>query len=373
METATTLKLPSSVWRNKYFVGSISIMGFCLPIAYEIIHGFSPLAWLCFALFLVFSGFTMTAGYHRLWAHQSYEAHPILKILFAIWGTTIQFDSILKWASNHRRYHQNAKSTSFALFNPQSQSRSFSSHRDIKDLVKDPVVRFQHRHFRTITLTTNLLSLGLISILLGNVVEAILLIGCFRITLSHFLIRYTHRLSHLLGKQPFIKEPHIYDNDYAAVVLLGEGYLNFHNAFPSDYRCGYKWSQLDFTKWMIYSLSLLGLTNNLKITANEDIEKTRIQVQYMKLHQALSSQPEKFSAELKDLEKAHHKLIHSIEEWSRLKEHWLKLKSSDANTIKSFEHTQVSQQYSFLRNTLQTQRYQWRELTYNAKKHLEII
>jgi stearoyl-CoA desaturase (delta-9 desaturase) len=58
-------------------------------------------------------------------------------------------------------------------------------------------------------------------------------------------------------------------------VLLtnGEGYHNFHHRFPSDYRNGVRWYHWDPTKWLIWTLSLAGLTSGLKRTSRDTIDR----------------------------------------------------------------------------------------------------
>jgi len=47
-------------------------------------------------------------------------------------------------------------------------------------------------------------------------------------------------------------------------VSFGEGYHNFHHAYARDFRNGPKWYNFDPSKWIIYTLSLLGLASNLR-------------------------------------------------------------------------------------------------------------
>ena len=49
------------------------------------------------------------------------------------------------------------------------------------------------------------------------------------------------------------------------LLTLGEGYHNFHHEFPMDYRNGYKWYQLDPTKWFIWLCATVGLATHLKV------------------------------------------------------------------------------------------------------------
>src|SRR5579862_5512300 len=51
---------------------------------YGLTHGFSTAAWALFGVGLAANEMSITAGYHRLWAHRTYEAHPALRVLFVI-------------------------------------------------------------------------------------------------------------------------------------------------------------------------------------------------------------------------------------------------------------------------------------------------
>ena len=56
-----------------------------------------------------------------------------------------------------------------------------------------------------------------------------------------------------------------------AIVTLGEGYHNYHHEFQYDYRNGVKPWQFDPTKWIIWTLSKVGLARNLRRVPEEKI------------------------------------------------------------------------------------------------------
>ena len=87
------------------FVG-LPLAALILVPAWGIYHGFDAFQWLWALAFLYLNGMSITGGYHRLWAHKSYEAGPVLKSLFALWGAGALQNSILVWASDHRRHHR---------------------------------------------------------------------------------------------------------------------------------------------------------------------------------------------------------------------------------------------------------------------------
>ena len=45
---------------------------------------------------------------------------------------------------------------------------------------------------------------------------------------------------------------------------FGEGYHNYHHAYPYDYRNGRKLYNFDPSKWIIFLLSKVGLTSGLR-------------------------------------------------------------------------------------------------------------
>ena len=56
-----------------------------------------------------------------------------------------------------------------------------------------------------------------------------------------------------------------------ALFTFGEGYHNFHHEFQHDYRNGVKPWQFDPTKWMIWVLSKLRLTSDLRKASKSKI------------------------------------------------------------------------------------------------------
>ena len=51
-------------------------------------------------------GISITAGYHRLWAHRAYHAHWSVRLFFMLFGAMSLQNSILIWASQHRTHHR---------------------------------------------------------------------------------------------------------------------------------------------------------------------------------------------------------------------------------------------------------------------------
>ena len=87
------------------FVG-LPLLALVLVPVWGIYYGYDGFQWLWALAFLYLNGLSITAGYHRLWAHKAYEARAPLRWFFAFWGAGALQNSILVWASDHRRHHR---------------------------------------------------------------------------------------------------------------------------------------------------------------------------------------------------------------------------------------------------------------------------
>ena len=97
---------PPIMWLPATVLTSTFVLAITAVPWYGFTHGYSWGNWLAFALFLACNGLSITAGYHRLFAHNTYKAHPALRLFFALFGAAATQNSILVWASGHRRHHR---------------------------------------------------------------------------------------------------------------------------------------------------------------------------------------------------------------------------------------------------------------------------
>src|SRR6185437_9402334 len=253
---------------------------------YGLTHGFSAAAWVLFGVFLVANEMSITAGYHRLWAHRTYDAHWSVRLLFVIFGSMALQNTAWAWCSGHRRHHLNVDDVDR---DPYSALRGFwfshigwmvreypSGHEDfsnIPDLRRDRLLAFQHRHYVTLVLATNFGLPLLAGWLVGDLWGTFLLAGVLRLVLSHHFTFFINSLAHMWGERPYTEENTARDNPVLAVLTFGEGYHNFHHNFAHDYRNGVRWWQWDPTKWLIAGLQLVGLTRRLKRTPVFQIQR----------------------------------------------------------------------------------------------------
>jgi stearoyl-CoA desaturase (delta-9 desaturase) len=228
---------------------------------YGFVYGYHTLAWVWFLLLLGANGMSITCGYDRLFAHATYEAHPVLKIAYLLFGAMALQNSALNWCAAHRVHHRHIDAPErdpycarrgfwfshigWMLRNYPSGEPDFSC---VRDLQRDRLVMWQHRHYFPLALARNFglpLLLGWAS---GDVLGTFLLAGVLRLVISHHATFCINSLAHMWGAQPYTDDNTARDNGIVAVLTYGEGYHNFHHLFPNDYRNGVRWWQWDPTK-----------------------------------------------------------------------------------------------------------------------------
>ena len=83
---------------------------------YGLSHGYTAAAWIWFAVILSRNELAITCGYHRLFAHATYEAHPAAQarlICFSADGASEQ--RALVWSAGHRIHHRLSMTRSVTL------------------------------------------------------------------------------------------------------------------------------------------------------------------------------------------------------------------------------------------------------------------
>lgn len=249
-------------------------------------------------IFYVFCGISITAGYHRGWAHKAYDMTTPTKLFFAAFGAGAIQGSIKWWAHGHRVHHRYTDTHKdpydarrgfwyshlvWMLLKPNPKYRARA---DISDLTCDWVVKFQHKHYLSIMLVMSYILPTLIAgIFWGDYWGGFIYAGIIRAFIIQQATFCVNSLAHWIGTQPFDDRRTPRDHPLTALVTFGEGYHNFHHEFPSDYRNALRWYQYDPTKVTIYVLSKLGLAYNLRTFSQNAIEQGRFQQQQKKLEQ----------------------------------------------------------------------------------------
>jgi len=305
---------------------------------YGITHGYHASAWILFTLFLGANGMAITCGYHRLFAHCTYEAHPILKVAYLFFGAMALQNSALNWAAGHRVHHRFIDDPErdpycarrgfwfshigWMLRSYPSGEPDFSA---VRDLQRDPLVMWQHNHYLLVALSTNFGLPLLVGYLIGDVWGVFLLAGVLRLVVSHHFTFFINSLAHMWGSQPYTDENTARDNPVVALLTYGEGYHNFHHMFAHDYRNGLRWWQWDPSKWFISSMRVLGLTRNLKRVPWFRIQRALLDNQFQRAERRLASLPGRAHMEQlrARIAEEYDAFSRAVAEWAHLREQWL--------------------------------------------------
>jgi len=350
-------------WPAAITLYSTSIAALIMVPVYAYFNDISTAAWASFVVLAILNGMSITAGYHRLWAHRTYEAHWTVRFVLMFFGTMAVQNSILVWASGHRTHHRHVDDPEndpysikrgFWFAHMGWMVRKFESGKEdfsnAPDLLKDPMVMFQHKHYTALALGINFGFTALLGLALGDVWGVMLMGGLFRLVWSHQTTFFINSLAHMWGRRPYTDENTARDNDLLAVFTYGEGYHNYHHIFQYDYRNGIRWYQIDPTKWVIAGLSYVGLTWNLKRVPKFQVEKARIAMQFKRAEEHLKAHPagqsthltqlsEGISAQAQamqaQLEAFKARLSHEYENYSRALQDWAKLKEAQYAETKS--------------------------------------
>lgn len=220
------------------------------------------------------SGLSITAGYHRLFSHRTYRTtHPVEWVLL-LFGTMTAQGSVIRWAHDHRLHHRyvdregDPYGTQLGFWHSHLlwmfEDQGKIEPRLVKDLLADPVIAFQHRHYGWLMALVNLASIGVLWWISGDLAGAFVIGFLLRMFIAHHTTWFINSLAHQWGTKPYSSEHSAVNNFILAFLTFGEGYHNFHHTFAGDYRNGIRWYQFDPTKALIWILSKFGLASDLQ-------------------------------------------------------------------------------------------------------------
>ncbi len=301
-----SMNKPRILWLNvSVFLVTFLVAVFAVPY-YAISHGFSNA--LIFAALgcFIYCGMSITCGYHRLWSHKTYQAHWSLRIIFALGGAFALQNSALHWSSDHRIHHKHVDNNDI---DPYSAKRGFwyshigwmlrayhqerySDYNNVRDLQKDAIVMWQHKHYLLLTIIMNFGVPVVFGLMYGDIIGSLLLVGFLRLFLSHHTTFFINSLAHIWGKQTYTERNTARDNGILAFFTFGEGYHNFHHIFENDYRNGIRWWQFDPTKWLIKGCEYLKLTSKLRVSPEDKIEKAKLAMIFKRSQEKLTARPD---------------------------------------------------------------------------------
>lgn len=291
--------------------------------------------WPCNSKTLWFSvayfNFTLLAfscGYHKFFTHNSFITHVrLLQYYFAVFGSSVGVGSIKLWGSLHRAHHQFTDNTEkdpylikrgfyYAHFGwlvkrPKISAfyNEFIEHEfpkeavtnEIFDVESDEVdmkkndynnnlkklILWQNENYHLLFMITSILLPMIVTKFYchDSFINGLVYPGILRMFLCQQCLLTTESVCHFgkiqvtIPTQPFndTNSSVNCNNPLVSLLTYGQAKQNFHHEFPHDYRNDSSKLSFDPTKWFLYTLSLLGLIEDLSITPSDLITQLRIQ------------------------------------------------------------------------------------------------
>jgi stearoyl-CoA desaturase (delta-9 desaturase) len=245
-------------------------------------------------------GHGVTIGFHRLFAHRSFEAKRPLKVALAALGSMAFQGSIIGWVADHRRHHRYADrpgdphSPLWKDDTPVSGLRGLwhahvgwcftadSTPRDqyARDLLADRDLVWIDRLFAPLAIAALAVPfvLGFAWNSWPGALTALLCAGFVRIGLMLNGTWSVNSVCHRFGKRPFATRDVSTNFAPLAVFTMGESWHNNHHAFPRSARHGFGSGQIDSSARIIQWFETLGWATNVNWPNPDHIALRREQV-----------------------------------------------------------------------------------------------
>jgi stearoyl-CoA desaturase (Delta-9 desaturase) len=238
---------------------------------------------ICSSVLMYITGLGVTMGYHRLYSHKAFKINPVAEAVMLFFATMATQGSAIRWSFDHRHHHSFVdtdrdpytitKGFWYAHFLWLFEKPKKVEDRVVADLVRKPLLRFQHRYYGTLWFVTNAIAFFSFGFVFQDYLGAFIFTILLRMLCLHHFTWLINSLAHVWGARSFCKELTAVDNYIIALLTFGEGYHNYHHTFAQDYRNGIRWFHFDPTKWLIWSLYKLGLAKQLRTVPDYQIQE----------------------------------------------------------------------------------------------------
>ena len=247
--------------------------------------------------FVLVTGLSITVGYHRLFAHNTFKANKFVQFLALFFGAAAFEQSALTWSSGHRDHHRYVdterdpysikKGFWYAHIGWMTLWKQQPDYNNVKDLLKNRLLMHQHNYYVLWGVTAGVLFPVFLGALMGHALGAFIIAVCIRLTFVYHATFCINSVCHTFGKATYDIHASARDNWFTAVLTNGEGYHNFHHRFSTDYRNGVRWYHWDPSKWMIALLGRLGWAWDLQKVSKFSILEAKLAAENQVMHDRL--------------------------------------------------------------------------------------
>ncbi|CAG4945659.1 unnamed protein product [Colias eurytheme] len=279
------------VWQNIVFFSLLHLLGFW-GVYIFFTGGISLKTYVWFGTVMTLLGFGITAGAHRLFTHKCYKAKTPLKALLIVLQTASGQNTLYTWIRDHRLHHRysdtdgdphNSKRGFFfshigwLLTKKHPYIKELGKRIDMSDIEADKLITFQRKYyFYIFAVSSVLIPVGVPYYFFGEPFLTSLLV-CF---FARYVVQLNgtwlvNSAAHLYGTRPYDKKLQPVESWFVSLFSYGEGWHNYHHAFPWDYKAAELPYFINPSTAFIDFFAKLGLAYDLK-TASEEMVVNRI-------------------------------------------------------------------------------------------------
>lgn len=232
-------------------------------------------------VFYIIGGFGVTGGMHRFYSHKSYECSLIVRILLMFCASVANQGTIHHWVRDHRLHHAFSETEA----DPHNAKRGFFfSHMGWLLTAKSDEVKkegrkidmtdidkmFETRIQKALDPFWNLFwCFGFPTLIAVNYwnedpMIAFMVMGALKYVSSLHFTWFVNSWAHLYGDRPYDEHINPSEQPFVALVSMGEGWHNYHHAYPFDYAASELGASQQYnpTKLIIDTFALFGLVWN---------------------------------------------------------------------------------------------------------------
>lgn len=363
-------------WGPAIFLITFQIL-LLLSLPFYFYHSVPSFSMIVVSVILLYAtGLSITAGYHRLYAHRTFRTNPYVEAIILFFGSMSGQGSALRWAFEHRLHHAFVDTDNdpytikkgfwYAHFLWILEKPRALDEKVVPDLLKNKLILFQDRYFPFLMILTNVFALLAVGALLDDYLGAFFLACMTRMFLLYHFTWFINSLAHTWGDKPFSQEQSAVDNYILSLLTFGEGYHNYHHTFANDYRNGVRWYHFDPTKWLIWTLNKLGLAYGLKRMSAYTIKKKMVLEHKNLLIEEIKAYWHVKTDELeKQVDEISARILEKITYFSQLKDRYTQMKNErhGVNVMK-----ELRAELKLLKRSLKEDWREWSKLSHNILK-----
>ncbi|MHC4840558.1 MAG: acyl-CoA desaturase [Planctomycetota bacterium] len=240
--------------------------------------------------FYFFRMFFVTGAIHRYFSHRSYQMGRVMQFVMAVGGTLAVQKGVLWWAAHHRHHHRYSDQEE----DIHSPKRGFwwahigwiicveyneTQEELIPDFLKFPELRWINKYYMVVQVLFAFAILMSGYFVIGTWMGAAstVLAGFFLSTV--FLWHGTfciNSFTHIWGKRRFATRDTSRNSMILALITGGEGWHNNHHHYQAACRQGLYWWEIDWTFYILWGMSKIGLVRNLRKAPARVVNSRRI-------------------------------------------------------------------------------------------------